>query len=87
METERDISKLEETARQLLSYKIKGKGEYPHPFEKAKECAEAIQYLIDKGYVVQTGETPKCLDYHVTLKGFEYALFSKEDHALLKIAS
>jgi len=87
METERDISKLEETARQLLSYKIKGKGEYPHPFEKAKECAEAIQYLIDEGYVIQTGETPKCLGYHVTLEGFEYAFLSKEERATLKLAS
>jgi len=77
METETDTSKLEETARQLLIFKIKGKGEYPHPFEKAKECAEAIQYLIDKGYVIQTGETPKSLDYCVTLEGFEYAFLSK----------
>ncbi|GAI40316.1 unnamed protein product [marine sediment metagenome] len=71
METQTKQS-IEETARQLLNYKVKGKGEFPHPFNDAKLCAEAIQYLVDKEYVASTGETPKCLEYHVTLEGFEY---------------
>lgn len=71
METKAKPS-IEEAADQLLIWKVKGKGKYPHPIRKAKLCSEAIQYLVDKGYVVQTGETPKCLDYHLTLEGFEH---------------
>jgi len=63
---------IEEMAEQLLIWKVKGKGKYPHPIRKAKLCSEAIQYLVDKNYVVRTGETPKSLDYHVTLEGFEH---------------
>lgn len=63
---------IEEAANQLLIWKVKGKGEHPHPFRETKLCIEAIQYLVDKGYFVKTGETPKSLDYYVTLEGFEH---------------
>ena len=83
METKTKQS-IEEAAKQLLIWKVKGKGKYPHPFREAELCGKAIQYLVDKGYIIQTGETPKCLDYHVTLEGIEHVYdVEKEIHTNL----
>lgn len=65
---------LEERAKELLLWKITGKGRTPNPFAKTEEIAEEIQFLIDRGYVVQRGGTPKSLSYEVTPEGRKYAL-------------
>lgn len=75
---------IEKAANQLLTYKVKGKGEHPHSFRETKLCVEAIQDLVDKGYFVKTGETPKSLEYPVTLEGFEHVYgVGKELHTNL----
>ena len=83
METKTKQS-IEEAAEQLLIWKVKGQGEHPSPFRETELCEKAIQYLVDKGYVVQTGETPKCLDYRVTPEGLEYVFMQKEDRVFIE---
>jgi len=44
---------IEEIARQLLTFKIKGEceGEFPHPANQPREFAELVEYLKKQGYV------------------------------------
>lgn len=62
---------LEERARDLLRLKITGRGRTPNPF--TEDFTKELQFLIDKGYVVQRGGTPKSLRYDVTFEGRKYA--------------
>ena len=50
METETSTSKLEETARQLLIFKVKGEGDISHIIDKPNLLDEGIQYLLNNKY-------------------------------------
>ena len=65
---------IEEMADNLLTFKIKGEceGEFPNPAKQPKKFAEVVGYLEKRGYVIKKGETPKCLEHHVTPEGFEH---------------
>jgi len=65
---------LEERARELLIRKVTGKGRKPNPFTETEKIAEEVQFLIDRGYVIERGGSPKSLRYEVTPKGRKYAL-------------
>lgn len=64
---------LEERAKELLRWKLTGKGRGPNPFSETEQIAEELQFLIDKGYVIERGGTPKSLRYEVTPEGRKYA--------------
>ena len=73
METKTKLS-IEETAEQLLIWKVKGKGEEEIPCCPAKEpklFSKGIQNLVKKGYLVNKGNKSKP-DYHVTPEGIEH---------------
>lgn len=63
---------LEQKARVLLRWRLTEKGETPNPF--TPDFPEQINYLLDKKYVIKSGETPKSLSYHVTPEGKKWAL-------------
>lgn len=65
---------LEERAKELLIWKITRNGKTPNPFAELEEFTEELQFLIDRGYVVERGGTPKSLSYAVTPEGRKYAL-------------
>jgi hypothetical protein len=61
---------LKEKAKGLLRFVITGKGDYPHPINEAETCAKAIQYSINKGYVLKQNDSK----YIITEEGKKYAL-------------
>lgn len=62
---------IEEIARQLLTYKVKGKGNISHIINKPDLLDEGIQYLIDNKYITEIkGSNPG--EYDVTPEGFEH---------------
>ena len=65
---------LEDRAKALLIWKLTKRGKAPNPFSETRKIAEELQFLTDRGYIVQSGGTPKSLDYEVTPKGRAYAL-------------
>ncbi len=64
---------LEEKAKELLKWKITGKGKIQDPFKDVEQRYELIQYMLKKDYVAKAGQTPKSLTYTVTPKGRKWA--------------
>lgn len=64
---------IEKRAKELLKFKLAGE---PINFSgpNISRISEEIDYLVDQGYLVQRGETPKSLRYDVTSEGMAWAL-------------
>jgi hypothetical protein len=67
-----DNKTLEQKAKQLLKWRLTEKGDVPNPF--TPDFPEQINYLLDKQYIIKSGQTPKSLSYAVTKEGKKWAL-------------
>ena len=70
---------LEKRAKNLLRWKITKRGKIPNPFTQTAKLVEEIQFLIDKGYIVDNGANSNTksaflLGYYITPEGRKYAL-------------
>jgi hypothetical protein len=63
---------LEQRAGELLHLKINNKSDEPIPFENFEKTLEEIEFLLERGYVQEVGNSLKSLDYMVTLKGYKF---------------
>lgn len=70
METVEAKESIEEIARQLLIWKVKG-GDVSHIIDDANMLDAGIQYLI-KNRHIEKKETSNPCEYPITLKGFEW---------------
>ena len=67
-------SDLETRAKKLL-LEINQNREFRHQLgEDTKRHYEEFRFLVNKRYIVKTGETSKFIDYKVTREGEKYAL-------------
>jgi len=63
---------IEEMAEQLLIWKVKGEGELPCcPAKEPKLFSDCVQYLVEKGHLVNKGSKSKPA-YYQTLEGIEH---------------
>jgi hypothetical protein len=69
---------LEERAKRLLKSKITGNykeiGYDPLDIENLKENVEVIDYLVEKRYIIERGDTVKSFVYIPTPDGRKWAL-------------
>ena len=65
---------LEERAKELLKWKITKEGKRPNLSTDSNKRGNELSYLLERGYVIRSGETPKCLYYSVTEAGRRWAL-------------
>ena len=68
---------IEEVARQLLIWKVKG-GNVSHIIDDANILEAGIKYLIDNEHIERKENSNPC-EYKITLKGFEHVYGVWED--------